>query len=54
MPQFPEITDRFRSFIEQQKIFFVGTAARASKSSGKIIIKLAWMANPPAFSSVEP
>jgi hypothetical protein len=28
MPQFPEITDRFRHFIEQQKIFFVGTAAR--------------------------
>lgn len=28
MPQFTEITDRFRSFIEQQKIFFVGTAAR--------------------------
>jgi Pyridoxamine 5'-phosphate oxidase len=28
MPKFPEITDRFRSFIEQQKIFFVGTAAR--------------------------
>ena len=28
MPQFAEITDRFRSFIEQQKIFFVGTAAR--------------------------
>jgi hypothetical protein len=28
MPRFPEITDRFRSFIEQQKIFFVGTAAR--------------------------
>jgi hypothetical protein len=28
MPQFPEITDRFRNFIEQQKIFFVGTAAR--------------------------
>lgn len=27
MPQFPEITDRFRSFIEQQQIFFVGTAA---------------------------
>jgi hypothetical protein len=28
MPQFAEITERFRSFIEQQKIFFVGTAAR--------------------------
>ena len=28
MPQFAEINDRFRSFIEQQKIFFVGTAAR--------------------------
>ena len=28
MPQFPEITERFRHFIEQQKIFFVGTAAR--------------------------
>jgi len=28
MPQFAEITGRFRSFIEQQKIFFVGTAAR--------------------------
>ena len=27
MPQFPEITERFRSFIEQQEIFFVGTAA---------------------------
>ena len=27
MPQFPEITERFRTFIEQQKIFFVGTAA---------------------------
>jgi Pyridoxamine 5'-phosphate oxidase len=27
MPKFPEITDRFRSFIEQQQIFFVGTAA---------------------------
>lgn len=27
MPQFPEINDRFRNFIEQQKIFFVGTAA---------------------------
>jgi Pyridoxamine 5'-phosphate oxidase len=26
MPQFPEITERFRSFIEEQKIFFVGTA----------------------------
>jgi Pyridoxamine 5'-phosphate oxidase len=28
MPQFPEITDRFRHFVEQQKVFFVGTAAR--------------------------
>jgi Pyridoxamine 5'-phosphate oxidase len=28
VPQFPEITERFRHFIEQQKIFFVGTAAR--------------------------
>jgi hypothetical protein len=28
MPQFPEITERFRQFIEQQTIFFVGTAAR--------------------------
>jgi hypothetical protein len=28
MPKFPEITERFRSFIEQQKIFFVGTAGR--------------------------
>jgi hypothetical protein len=28
MPRFPEITERFRQFIEQQKIFFVGTAAR--------------------------
>jgi hypothetical protein len=28
MPQFPEVTERFRQFIEQQKIFFVGTAAR--------------------------
>jgi len=27
MPQFSEITERFRGFIEQQKIFFVGTAA---------------------------
>jgi Pyridoxamine 5'-phosphate oxidase len=27
MPKFPEITDRFCSFIEQQQIFFVGTAA---------------------------
>ena len=27
MPKFTEITDRFRSFIVQQKIFFVGTAA---------------------------
>ena len=27
MPQFPEITERFREFIEKQKIFFVGTAA---------------------------
>jgi hypothetical protein len=28
MRQFPEITDDFRHFIEKQKIFFVGTAAR--------------------------
>jgi hypothetical protein len=27
MPKFPEITERFRSFIEQQKVFFVGTGA---------------------------
>jgi hypothetical protein len=27
MPQFPEITERFREFIEKQRIFFVGTAA---------------------------
>lgn len=27
MPQFSEITERFQAFIEQQKIFFVGTAA---------------------------
>ena len=31
MPQFPEITERFRSFIEEQKIFFVGTAAMAGR-----------------------
>lgn len=27
MPKFPEITERFRQFIKQQKVFFVGTAA---------------------------
>jgi hypothetical protein len=31
MPQFPEITERFQSFIEQQKIFFVGTAAQEGR-----------------------
>lgn len=31
MPQFSEITERFRSFIEQQKVFFVGTAAREGR-----------------------
>ena len=31
MRQFPEITERFRSFIEQQKVFFVGTAAREGR-----------------------
>ena len=39
MPQFPEITDRFRNFIEQQKIFFVGTAAR----DGRVNISLKGM-----------
>jgi hypothetical protein len=34
MPQFAEITDHFCSFIEQQKIFFVGTAA----SDGRVNI----------------
>ena len=34
MPQFPEITERFRTFIEQQKIFFVGTAALSTRSTG--------------------
>jgi Pyridoxamine 5'-phosphate oxidase len=39
MPQFPEITERFRSFIGQQKIFFVGTAAR----DGRVNISLKGM-----------
>jgi hypothetical protein len=39
MRQFAEITDRFRSFIEQQKIFFVGTAAR----DGRVNISLKGM-----------
>jgi len=31
--QFPEITDRLRSFIESQHVFFVGTAAREGKGN---------------------
>ena len=39
MRQFAEITDRFRSFIEHQKIFFLGTAAR----DGRVNVSLKGM-----------